>query len=147
MLRGLQLAELGWTPCPSQGSFHFTTLQGQMTWCSVPGSTWPLAPFFSLHFLFWNNFNLPKSCKTSTKNSCVPFTQVHQMKTFCYICFNILSLTLCLFLHVYTYFLFLNYFRGLQTLYLFTLKYFSVNFSRTVTFFYIQSKSGNLTLI
>lgn len=65
------------------GLFHFTT-QG-----SVPGT--PDWIFLLFYFLFWNNFNWPKSYNTSTKNSCILFTQVHQMWAFCHICFNILS--------------------------------------------------------
>lgn len=37
---------------------------------------------------------LKKSCKTSTKNFCIPFIPVHQLLTFHQVCFIILTLVL-----------------------------------------------------
>lgn len=39
--------------------------------------------FKTLEFLFGNNFKITESCKSSTQNRNIPFTQIHLLLTFC----------------------------------------------------------------
>lgn len=65
-----------------------STIQLQQYFVNLVSFISPTTVFTCLTFSFGIISDVQKNCKNNTRSSHIPFFQISQMLTFCYICFN-----------------------------------------------------------